>query len=185
MELVYNNMRSLVFDNLGSKGQKFFPFILCIFLFISVLNILGLFPYVFTITAHIVVTFGMSLSIMIGVTLLGFLTFRVEYFSILVPGGVPLVLAPFLVVIETLSYMIRAISLGARLAANISAGHLLSAILLGFAFNLLLNGFYIIGLFPVLIMVFITLLEMMVAIIQAYVFSLLTTIYLSDTIALH
>lgn len=185
MEFVYSNMRSLVHDNLGTKGQKYFPFVLCIFLFISVLNILGLFPYVFTPTAHIVVTFGMSLSIMIAVTLLGFLTFKVEYFSILVPGGVPLILAPILVVIETLSYMIRAISLGVRLAANISAGHLLFAILSGFAFNLLFNGFFIIGLFPVLIMAFITLLEMMVAMIQAYVFSLLTTIYLGDTIVLH
>lgn len=185
MEYVHSNMRSIVHDNLGIKGQKYFPFVLCLFLFISVLNILGLFPYVFTPTAHIVVTFGMSLSIMIAVTLLGFLTFRGEYFSILVPGGVPLILAPILVIIETLSYMIRAISLGVRLAANISAGHLLFAILSGFAFNLLFNGFSIIGVFPVLIMAFITLLEMMVAMIQAYVFSLLTTIYLGDTIALH
>lgn len=185
MEYVHSNMRSLVHDNLGIKGQKYFPFVLCLFLFISVLNILGLFPYVFTPTAHIVVTFGMSLSIMIAVTLIGVLTFKMEYFSILVPGGVPLILAPILVIIETLSYMIRAISLGVRLAANISAGHLLFAILSGFAFNLLFNGFYIIGIFPVLIMAFITLLEMMVAMIQAYVFSLLTTIYLGDTVALH
>ena len=178
-------MRSLVHDNLGRIGQKYFPFVLCLFLFISILNILGLFPYVFTPTAHIVVTFGMSLSIMLAVTIIGVLTFKVEYFSILVPAGVPLILAPFLVIIETLSYMIRAISLGVRLAANISAGHLLFAILSGFSFNLLFNGAYVIGVLPVLIMVFITLLEMMVAVIQAYVFSLLTTIYLGDTVALH
>ena len=122
MELIHSNIRSVVHENLGKSGQRYFPFVFCLFLFIVVLNILGLFPYVFTPTAHIVVTFGLSLSIMIGVTILGFLTFKIEYLSILVPGGVPLILAPFLVIIETLSYMLRAISLGVRLAANISAG---------------------------------------------------------------
>lgn len=185
MELIHSNMRLLVHENLGRIGQKYFPLVLCIFLFIMIVNILGLFPYVFTPTAHIVVTFGLSLSIMVSVTILGFLNFKVEFFSILVPGGVPLILAPFLVIIETLSYMIRPISLGVRLAANISAGHLLFAILSGFAFNLLFNGFFVLGVFPVLILGFITLLEMMVAVIQAYVFSLLVVIYLGDTILLH
>ena len=182
MELIHSNIRLLVHENLGKTGQKYFPLVLCIFLFIMAANIMGLFPYVFTPTAHIVVTFGMSLSIMIAVTLLGILTFKTRFFSILVPGGVPLILAPFLVIIETLSYMIRAISLGVRLFANISAGHLLFAILSGFAFNLLFNGFLILGGFPVLIMGFITLL---VAVIQAYVFSLLVVIYFGDTILLH
>ncbi len=185
MEFVYSNIRLLVHENLGNTGQKYFPLVLCIFLFIVVVNIIGLFPYVFTPTAHLVVTFGLSLSIMIAVTVLGLLAFKAGFFSILVPGGVPLVLAPFLVIIETLSYMIRAISLGVRLAANISAGHLLFAILSGFAFNLLFSGFFFLGVFPVLIMGFITLLEMMVAVIQAYVFSLLVVIYLGDTISLH
>lgn len=185
IEIIHTTIRSLVHENLGKTGQRYFPFVLCVFLFIVILNVIGLFPYVFTPTAHIVVTFGLSLSIMISVTILGILTFKVEFFSILVPGGVPLLFVPFLVIIETLSYMIRAISLGVRLAANISAGHLLFAILSGFAFNLLLNGFYLLGLLPVVIMGFITLLELMVAVIQAYVFSLLTTIYLGDTIALH
>ena len=185
MELIHVNIRSVVHDNLGKSGQKYFPFVLCLFIFIAMLNILGLFPYVFTPTAHIVMTFGLSLSILIAVTLLGFITFKLNFLSILMPGGVPLVLAPFLVLIETISYMIRAISLGVRLAANISAGHLLFAILSGFAFNMLTNGLIVLSFFPMLIMIFITLLEMMVAVIQAYVFMLLTTIYLGDTIALH
>jgi ATP synthase subunit 6 len=185
MELIHLNIRSVVHDNLGKPGQKYFPFVLCIFLFIAMLNILGLFPYVFSPTAHIVMTFGLSLSIMIAVTLLGFITFRLNFLSIFTPGGAPLVLAPLLVLIETVSYITRVISLGLRLAANISAGHLLFAILSGFAFNMLSNGLVILSLFPMLIMVFITLLEMMVAVIQAYVFCLLTTIYLGDTIALH
>lgn len=185
MELIHSNMRSVVQDNLGQKGQKYFPFILCLFIFIAMLNILGLFPYVFTPTAHLVMTFGMSLSIIIAVTISGFISFKFNFLSILMPGGVPLVLAPVLILIETMSYMIRAISLGVRLAANISAGHLLFAILSGFAFNMMVNGLIVLSLFPVLILVFITLLEIMVAVIQAYVFCLLTTIYLGDTIALH
>lgn len=185
MELINSNLRLVVHDNLGKSGQKYFPFILSLFLFIVVLNFLGLFPYVFTPTAHIIMTFGLSLSIIIAVTLLGFVTFKINFLSILMPGGVPLGLAPFLVVIETLSYMIRAISLGVRLAANISAGHLLFAILSGFAFNMLSNGLILLSIFPVFIMIFITLLEMLVAIIQAYVFTLLTTIYIGDSLALH
>lgn len=185
IELIHVNIRAVVHDNLGKSGQKFFPFVLCIFILIAILNTLGLFPYVFTPTAHIIMTFGLSLSIIIAVTLLGFITFKINFLSILMPGGVPLALAPFLVIIETISYMIRAISLGVRLAANISAGHLLFAILSGFAFTMLSNGLIVLSIFPISIMIFITLLEMMVAIIQAYVFMLLTTIYLGDTIALH
>jgi F-type H+-transporting ATPase subunit a len=185
MGLIYLNIRLGVHDNLGSAGQRFFPFVLCLFLFIVVLNVLGLFPYVFTPTVHIIVTFGLSLSIITGVTLLGFLTFRFNFLSILMPGGAPLVLAPFLVIIETLSYVSRAISLGVRLAANLIAGHLLFAIMSGFAFNMITNGLVVLSVFPMLIMLFITLLEMGVAVIQAYVFCLLTAIYLGDTVALH
>lgn len=185
IEFIYINIHSVVKDNLGKLGLKFFPFVLCLFIFIATLNILGLFPYVFVPTAQIIITLGISVSIIIAVTLLGFFTFKLNFLSILMPGGVPLVLAPFLVVIETASYLIRAISLGVRLAANISAGHLLFAILSGFAFNMLLNGMIISSLLPMSIMIFVTLLEIMVAVIQAYVFCLLTTIYLGDTITLH
>lgn len=185
MELIYVNIRYTVHDNLGFVGQKYFPFIISIFLFIAIMNILGLFPFVFTPTAHIIITFGMSFSIIIAIIISGFITFKLNFLSILMPGGVPIFLAPFLVVIETLSFMIRAISLGVRLAANISAGHLLFAILSGFAFNMFINGLMFLSIFPLLIMIFITLLEIMVAVIQAYVFTLLTTIYFVDTIALH
>ena len=184
-EYLYINIYSGIQDNLGKSGQKFFPFVLCLFIFIAMLNILGLIPYVFVPTGQIVITLGISVSIIIAVILLGFFTFKLNFLSILMPAGVPLVLAPFLVVIETLSYLIRAISLGVRLAANISAGHLLFGILSGFAFDMLSSEMIILSLLPMLIMIFITLLEIMVGIIQAYVFCLLTTIYLGDTIALH
>ena len=185
MEIIHLNIRSVVHENLGKTGEKYFPFVLCLFIFIVMLNVMGLFPYVFTPTVHIVVTFGLSFSILMGVTLLGFITFKFNFLSILMPGGAPLVLAPFLILIETLSYMSRAISLGVRLAANLTAGHLLFAIISGFAFSMLTNGLIVLSAFPLLIMVFITILEMAVAVIQAYVFCLLTAIYLGDTVALH
>nr|AKF78617.1 ATP synthase F0 subunit 6 [Corallimorphus profundus]WHI93354.1 ATP synthase F0 subunit 6 [Corallimorphus profundus] len=182
--LIYDHFHGVVKDNLRPGGLRYFPFIISLFFFIVFLNLLGLFPYVFAPTVHIVVTLGLSFSIVIGVTLAGLWGFEWDFFSILMPGGAPLGLAPLLVLIETVSYMSRAISLGVRLAANLSAGHLLFAILAGFGFNMLVvSGF--VGFFPLLIMVFITLLEAAVAVIQAYVFCLLTTIYLADTIVLH
>nr|QJQ72510.1 ATP synthase F0 subunit 6 [Trissopathes cf. tetracrada NB-2020]WQH63110.1 ATP synthase F0 subunit 6 [Taxipathes sp.] len=184
IESIYDHLHSVVKDNLGPEGLKYFPFIISLFLFIVFLNVLGLFPYVFTPTVHIVVTLGLSFSIVIGVTLAGIWKFKWNFLSILMPDGAPLGLAPLLVLIETVSYISRAISLGVRLAANLSAGHLLFAILAGFSFSMLTAG-GLISLFPLLIMVFITLLEMAVAVIQAYVFCLLTTIYLADTIVLH
>nr|QJS34554.1 ATP synthase F0 subunit 6 [Parantipathes cf. hirondelle NB-2020]QJS34567.1 ATP synthase F0 subunit 6 [Parantipathes hirondelle]WHI93309.1 ATP synthase F0 subunit 6 [Umbellapathes litocrada] len=184
IEYIYDHLHGVVKDNLGPEGLKYFPFIISLFLFIVFLNVLGLFPYVFTPTVHIVVTLGLSFSIVIGVTLAGIWKFKGDFLSILMPDGAPLGLAPLLVLIETVSYISRAISLGVRLAANLSAGHLLFAILAGFSFSMLTAG-GLISLFPLLIMVFITLLEMAVAVIQAYVFCLLTTIYLADTIVLH
>nr|YP_009139614.1 ATP synthase F0 subunit 6 [Ricordea yuma]AKF78630.1 ATP synthase F0 subunit 6 [Ricordea yuma]QBM10240.1 ATP synthase F0 subunit 6 [Ricordea yuma]QBM10253.1 ATP synthase F0 subunit 6 [Ricordea yuma] len=184
IESIYDHFHGVVKDNLGLGGLKYFAFIVSLFFFIVFLNLLGLFPCVFTPTVHIVVTLGLSFSIIIGVTLAGLWGFKWDFFSILMPGGAPLGLAPLLVLIETVSYVSRAISLGVRLAANLSAGHLLFAILAGFGFSLLMvSGF--VGVLPLLIMVFITLLEVAVAVIQAYVFCLLTTIYLADTIVLH
>jgi len=184
IELIYAHLHGVVKDSLGPGGLKYFPLVLSFFFFIVFLNVLGLFPYVFTPTVHIVVTLGLSFSIIIGVTLAGFWRFKWDFFSVFMPSGAPLGLAPLLVLIETLSFFSRAISLGVRLAANLSAGHLLFAILAGFGFNMLIAS-GLVGVLPLLIMVFITLLEVAVAVIQAYVFCLLATIYLADTIVLH
>jgi F-type H+-transporting ATPase subunit a len=146
---------------------------------------LGLFPYVFTVGTHIIVTFGLSLSILTVVTILGIKNFKADFFSMLMPQGAPMGLAPLLVLIETASYLSRALSLGIRLAANLSAGHLLFAILASFAYQMITGDLLLLSIFPVAIMVFITALEIAVAMIQAYVFCLLTTIYLGDTINLH
>jgi F-type H+-transporting ATPase subunit a len=154
---------------------------------LSIMNIVGIVPYTFSPTAHIVVGIGMSVSILIGVTLLGLENYGSNYLAMMMPGGSPLVLAPFLVVIELISQLAKGVSLGVRLAANITAGHLLFAILSGFAFQMLTAGgiITILSIFPILIVVFITVLEMGVALIQAYVFSILTTIYINDSIHIH
>jgi len=125
-------MYNVVKDNIGAQGAQFFPFVFTIFTFIALMNLFGIVPYTFTPTSHIVVTFGLSLSIFLGVTLLGLVNYRSEYFSMFMPAGSPLALAPFIVIIELVSHTAKAVSLGVRLAANITAGHLLFAILSGF-----------------------------------------------------
>lgn len=139
----------------------------------------------FTVGTHIVVTFGLSLSILMVVTILGIKNFKADFFSMLMPQGAPMALALLLVLIETASYLSRALSLGIRLAANLSAGHLLFAILASFAYQMMTGDLLLLSMFPIAIMIFITILEIAVAMIQAYVFCLLTTIYLGDTINLH
>nr|YP_007516985.1 ATP synthase F0 subunit 6 [Chrysaora quinquecirrha]ADY15492.1 ATP synthetase subunit 6 [Chrysaora quinquecirrha] len=185
MELVYVHWSGLLKDSLGSKGMKYFPFIVGLFSLFVWLNVLGLFPYVFTVGTHIVVTFGISFSILTVVTILGIKNFKADFFSLLMPQGAPIALAPLLVIIETASYLSRAVSLGVRLAANLSAGHLLFAILASFGFQMIMNDYFLLSLFPIAIMVFITILEIAVAVIQAYVFCLLTSIYLEDTLKAH
>lgn len=187
LELVYININNVVKDNIGSSGSKYFPFIFTLFVFLALQNVIGIIPYTFAATSHIVITFGLSLSIFLGVTLLGIVNYKSNYFSMFLPGGSPLVLAPFLVVIELVSHVAKAISLGVRLAANITAGHLLFAILSGFVWKMLIAGGIMsaLSIFPMLIVVFITILEMAVALIQAYVFSLLTAIYINESIHLH
>nr|WOE91066.1 ATP synthase F0 subunit 6 [Cassiopea sp. MKL-2023] len=185
IEILYDHWVNLIKDSLTIKGLKYFPFIISLFMLIVFLNLLGLFPYVFTVGTHIIVTFGVSLSVLIAVTILGIKNFKLDFFSMLMPQGAPMALGPLLVLIETASYLSRAISLGVRLAANLSAGHLLFIILASFAYKMLKYNLIMLSLFPLLIMVFITVLEIAVALIQAYVFCLLITIYLEDTLKLH
>lgn len=151
------------------------------------MNMIGLVPYTFTPTAHIVIGLGMSVSILIGVILLGIENYGINYLGMMMPGGSPMILAPLLVMIELVSQLAKGVSLGVRLAANIMAGHLLFAILGGFAFKMIITGGVItaISIFPILLVIFITVLECAVALIQAYVFSILTTIYINEAIHIH
>lgn len=188
-EIIYETILGIVQDNIGKEKEnlKYFPFIYSIFMIIVLMNVFGIIPYTFSPTAHIAVTFGLSLSIFIGVTLLGMVNYGANYFSMFMPAGSPLVLAPFMIVIELVSHTAKAVSLGVRLAANITAGHILFAILSGFTWTMLTSGglLAIASVFPMLIVLFITVIEMAVAVIQAYVFSLLTAIYISESVHLH
>ncbi len=187
LEIVYQFIHDLVKDTIGKEGAVYFPFIFTLFIFIAMMNLIGIIPYTFTPTAHIAVTFGLSLTIFLGVTFLGLVKHKADFFSMFLPAGSPIALAPFLIIIEFISHGIKAISLGVRLAANLTAGHLLFAILSGFTWKLLIAGSYftVISIFPFLIILFITGLELAVAVIQVYVFCILTSIYINDSIHLH
>jgi len=188
IEIIYENIYSVVKDNLGKEGGKFLPFIYTLFIFIAMMNIVGVVPYTFATTAHAVVTMGLSFTIVLGVTILGILNHRSHYLSMFLPAGSPLLLGPILVLIEVVSHCAKAISLGVRLCSNITAGHLLFSILSSFAWEMLTSGSVIIfftSFIALFIVLFITLLEMVVAFIQAYVFSILTTIYISESEHLH
>ena len=187
LEITYEQVSGLVRENLGAEGARYFPFILTLFLLLATMNLVGIVPYTFTPTAHVVVAMGMSISIWLACTLIGLLNHRLEWWSQFFPVGTPLLLAPLIVPIELISYSIRAITLGVRLAANITAGHLLLAILSGFAWQMLLSGglIAVLGTLPFAIVVAITGLEIGVALIQAFVFTLLTTIYINDSLHLH
>ena len=123
VEMIYQFVGSLVEEQIGAEGRKYFPLILTTFLFLLSNNLIGMIPYSFTATSHLVVTFGLSLSLFIGITAVGFHTHGIHFFSFLLPKGAPLALAPLLVVLELVSYSFRAVSLGVRLFANMMAGH--------------------------------------------------------------
>ncbi len=187
MELMFEFISNLIEEQIGKQGKKFFPLIFTIFTFILICNLIGMIPYSFTVTSHLVVTFGLSVSIFIGVTIVGFQKHGLHFFSFLLPPGAPLMLAPLLVVLELVSYSFRAISLGVRLFANMMAGHTLVKILAGFGWTMMSVGgiMYAISLIPMGIVFALTGLELGVACLQAYVFTILTCIYLNDAIHLH
>ncbi len=176
-EFVANMMRSTV----GEGGRPFFPFIFTLFIFILVANMLGMIPYSFTVTSHLSVTFALAITVFIVATLVGFAKHGVGYLKLFVPSGVPVVLLPLLVVIEVISYFTRPISLSVRLFANMLAGHTMLKVFGAFVVGMgVLAGWV-----PLLVMVGITGLEILVAFLQAYVFAVLTCIYLNDAINMH
>lgn len=187
LEMIYEFVANLVEEQIGQSGKKYFPFIFTLFTFLLFSNLIGMIPYSFTTTSHLIVTFTLSVSVFLGVTLIGFQIHGIHFFSFLLPPGAPLALAPFLVVIELVSYSFRAISLGVRLFANMMAGHTLVKILSGFAWTMLSVGgiMYLVSVIPFLVVFALIFLEVGVACLQAYVFTILTCIYLNDAIHLH
>jgi len=190
VELLYDFVLNLVNEQIGGGNgkQKFFPCILVTLTFLLFCNLQGMIPYSFTVTSHFLITLGLSFSIFLGISLVGFQRNGLHFLSFLLPAGVPLPLAPFLVLLELISYCFRALSLGIRLFANMMAGHSLVKILSGFAWTMLCmkDLFYFIGFIGLfLIVLALTGLELGVAILQAYVFTILICIYLNDATNLH
>ena len=186
-ESLYTFLLSMVKEQIGAAGTPYFPLVFAVFTFLLVLNLLGMIPYSFTATSHFVVTLGFAVSLFIGATLLGFSIHGLHYLALLLPSGAPLQLAPFLVLLEAISYFFKAISLGVRLGANMLAGHCLLKIIAGFGWTMLgVGGWLSIAAFgPIGVVVILTGLELGIAMIQAYVFAMLFAIYLNDAIHLH
>lgn len=182
IEIFYNFLASTAKQQLGYQGQQFFVFTFVLFLFILVSNIVGMIPFSFTITSHIFQTFSLGLSVMVAITIVGFFYHGIHFFSLFLPQGAPIVLAPLLVFIEVISYISRAFSLSIRLFANMMSGHTLLNIMTGFILKMFSKSFFlmIISLLPFVIICVIILLELGIAILQAYVFMVLFCIYLND-----
>ena len=180
-ELAYEFIANMMRDILGDAGRAYFPAIFTLFMFVLVANMLGMVPYSFTVTSHIIVTFGLALAIFIGATVLGFIKHGFGYLKLFVPSGVPKAMLPIITVIEVISYFSRPISLSVRLFANMMAGHTMLKVFAGFVVAMGVLG----GWMPLAMMVALTGLEILVAFLQAYVFAVLTCIYLNDAINMH
>ena len=180
-ELSYEFIAGMVRDNVGGEGRRYFPFVFSLFMFILFANLIGLIPYSFTTTSHIIVTFTLAMTVFLGVTIIGIVRHKLHFFSLFLPSGVPMILAPLLIPIEILSYLSRPVSLSIRLFANMMAGHTMLKIFAGFVIPLGIFG----GWAPLSIDVALTAFEFLVAFLQAYVFTVLTCIYLNDAIHLH
>ena len=179
-EMSYIFIANLVRDTVGAEGRPYFPFIFSIFFFILLGNLFGMIPYSFTFTSHIIVTFALAGFIFIGVTLIGIYKHKLHFLSFFLPPGVPMWMAPLLVPIEIISYLSRPVSLSVRLFANMMAGHLLLKVFAGFIVPLGL-----LGIMPLAFLVALTGLEVVIALLQAFIFTILTCLYVSDALHLH
>lgn len=184
VELMYEFVAGILRDAAGKEGMRFFPIVFTIFIFILMGNMLGMIPGSFTFTSHIIVTFAMAIAVWIGVTIVGFWYHGAHFLGFFVPHGAPKVMLPLLVPIEILSYCVRPISLSVRLFCNMMAGHTMMKVFAAFIVSL--GSYYVIpGIAPLAITVALTGFEIAVAFLQAYIFTVLTCIYLNDAIHMH
>ena len=183
-ELTYEFVASTIKSTAGHEGMKFFPFVFTLFTFILTVNIIGLIPYTFTVTTHIVITATLALSVFLTVLVYGFWKNGLHFFNLFVPKGIPVYILPLIVFIEVLSFLSRPISHSVRLFANMLAGHITLKVFASFI--TLLGGAGIFGIagatLPLALVVALSALELLVAFLQAYVFAILTCIYLNDAI---
>ena len=184
-EILYELVSKTLRENAGAKGMMFFPFVFSLFMFILVANIIGMFPYAFAVTSHIIVTFALAMLVFLTVTIYGIARHGLRFFRLFMPSGVPMVLAPIIIPIEVMSYISRPVSHSVRLFAVILAGHITLKVFAGFIIGLSSLGTlgFIAAVLPLAMTVALTALEALMAVIQAYVFAMLTCMYLND--ALH
>jgi len=188
IEIIYKMVLSMISDNIsGKKGQLFFPLVFSVFFYVANLNLIGLVPYSFTLTSHLIVTFALAIAIFLGINIICVRIHGLEFFSLFFPSGTSLILGLLLVPIEIISYVFRPISLGIRLFANMMAGHTLLKVIAGFAWSLMgcTGILFLMHYVPLLILLPLFGLELAVGLIQAFVFSVLTCIYLNDAVDLH
>ena len=178
---MYNFIAQLLSDTVGDNGKRYFPFVFSLFMFVLIGNMVGMIPYQFTFTSHIIVTFALAAVVFIGVTILGFINHGIKFFTFFYIPGVPFYMHPLLIPIEVISYLSRPISLSVRLFANMLAGHTLLKVFAGFVVSMP----FFTGVFPLSFIVALTGLEILIAFLQAYVFAILTCLYINDAYHLH
>jgi len=185
-ETFYNFISSMVSDAAGKKARPFFPLIFTLFMFIAFCNLLGLLPYVFTPTSHIIVNFALAAFVLLVVIVTGFAKHGLHFFKLFVPSGAPLALAPLLALVEMISFFIRPCSLSIRLFGNMLAGHILLKVFAGMGAALAASGALVaIGILPMILNVSIVAFEIFVAFLQAYIFAILSSVYLHDALEMH
>ncbi len=187
-EMLYEFVATMIRENTGPKGRPYFPLIFTLFMVVLMGNVLGLLPYSFTYTSHIIVTGVLALIVFLCVMVFGIINNGLHFFSLFAPPGVPLALQVLIVPIEIVSFLIRPITLSVRLFANMMAGHMVLKVFAGFGAMLVGGlglGGAIVGLLPMFVNVAMYSLELLVALLQAYIFAILTSIYLKDTVDLH
>ncbi len=179
-EILYGFVRQMVTDVLGEEGVKFFPYIFTLFVFILFSNLMGLIPYAFTVTSHVAVTGIMALAVFCSVVVLGFVKHGVGFLRLFWIDAAPLALRPIMAVIELISFFVRPLSHSIRLGGNMMAGHAVLKVFAAFV-----PALSVLGILPLALMVAITGLEVLVAVVQAYIFAILTCIYLNDALHPH
>jgi F-type H+-transporting ATPase subunit a len=183
-ELSYEFVASTVRSSAGAEGMKFFPLVFSLFMFIGVSNLIGIIPYTFTVSSHIIVTVALALLVFLTVLIYGFYKNGLKFFKLFVPSGVPIVILPLVVAIEVISFLSRPVSHSVRLFANMLAGHITLKVFASFV--TMLGAFGAVGwlgaILPLALTVALTALELLVAFLQAYVFTILTCIYINDAI---
>lgn len=185
LEMMYQMVAGTIKDTVGDKGRPFFPLVFCLFMFVLFCNLLGMMPYGFTVTSHIAVTFGLAMLVFCSVIIIGFAKHGVKFLGLFVPHGVPGAIMPLIILLEVISFMVRPVTLSMRLAANMIAGHILLKVLAGFVVSLAAGATLPVSAVSLGLMTVFSGFEFFVAALQAYIFAVLTCVYLNDAINLH